>query len=70
MDNLNFVRVGASVLELKVADTIFNVSEIKKQNSSETALDEYAKFDYTIANIHTLKEYEANVIEVLKREGF
>lgn len=31
MDNLNFVRVGASVLELKVADTIFNVSEIKKQ---------------------------------------
>lgn len=31
MNNLNFVRVGASVLELKVADTTFNTNEIKRQ---------------------------------------
>ena len=40
----------------------------QKQNSSETALDDYTKFDYMIANIGTLEEYREKIIQVLDKE--
>ena len=40
----------------------------QKQNTSETALDDYVGYDYIIANTGTLEEYRDKVRNIIKTE--
>ncbi len=57
------------VVAIKMIRESDELTEEQKKNRTETSLDDYEGFDYTIENFGSLEDLKAKALEIIKNEG-